>query len=342
MAPVYNNRRNNRRRRTRARIKAALIGIMALAALLFAILIATLIKSAIPSGEQVENPSTEQTEPPAPTVTISLPKEFIDQNTASECIVLYDVNSDTVLYSKNADKRCYPASTTKLLTCLVTLKFANNDTVFTVGDEIRLIDPQSSVAHLGRGNKLDLQTMLEAIILPSGNDAAYTAAANVGRIIKGDQTISTQDAIKAFCDEMNVMAKELGAKNSHFANPDGIHDANHYTTAADMALIGKAALNNPLLAQVVGEEKAVRSLLSGEAGITWYNTNYLLRSDNRFYFEGATGLKTGYTSEAGYCLAAAAERNGVKLIAVMMNSPNADGRFDDATGLFNVCFDSLN
>ncbi len=205
-----------------------------------------------------------------------------------------------------------------------------------------MIDPQSSIAHLGRGNKLDLQTMLEAIILPSGNDAAYTAAANVGRIIKGDENISTKDAIKAFCDEMNVLAKELGAKNSHFANPDGIHDDNHYTTAADMALISKAALEQPLLAQVVGEEKAVRSLLSGEAGITWHNTNYLLRTDNRFYLEGATGLKTGYTSEAGYCLAASAEKNNVKLIAIMMNSPNGDGRFDDAVGLFNVCFDSLN
>lgn len=340
MAPVYKNR-NNSRRRTRNRIKAALVGIMVLIVLLLGILICALVQPKTPATDEGGDTQTEQTKPASPTVTVSLPKDFIDRNTASQYIVLSNADTGEVIYSKNPDERCYPASTTKLLTCLVTLKYATADTVFTVGDEITMIDPQSSVAHLGRGNKLDLQTMIEAIILPSGNDAAYTAAANVGRIIKNDQTLSARDAIHAFCEQMNVLAKELGAKNSHFANPDGIHDDNHYTTAADMALIAKAALQQPLLAQVVGEEKAVRSLLVGEAGITWYNTNFLLRSDNRFKFEGATGLKTGYTGEAGYCLAASAKRNGVHLIAILMNAPNGDSRFDDAVGLFNVCFDSL-
>ncbi len=343
MAPLHNSRTRmkTKQQQRRNRIKAMLIGIAALLVLLVGILLCILLRpEKAPSTEP--DPSTDTPAPPEPpTASISLPKEFVDKNTASQYIVLYDANSGKTIYSKNADQRCYPASTTKLLTALVTLKHANENTVFTVGDEITLIDPQSSVAYLRQGHRLDLQTMLEAIMLPSGNDAAYAAAANVGRIIAGDETLGARAAVSKFCEEMNNVAKELGATASHFANPDGIHSDNHYTTAADMALIAKAALGNPTLAKVVNQEKVVRSFLSGESGVTWYNTNALLRSDSRFLFEGATGMKTGHTNEAGYCLAASAERDGVKLIAILMNADTADGRFEDATGLFNVCFDSI-
>ncbi len=342
MAPLHNNRTRmkTKRQQKRNRIKAMLVGIAALLVLLVAILVCILLR---PSEEPTPDPNTTDTPdtPDTPAISITLPQEFIDKNTASQYIVLYDATSNKTIYSKNADQRCYPASTTKLLTALVTLKYADTNTVFTVGDEITLIDPQSSVAYLRQGHRLDLQTMLEAIMLPSGNDAAYAAAANVGRIVAGDQTLNTRAAIARFCDEMNKLAKELGAANSHFANPDGIHSENHYTTAADMALIAKAALEEPLLAKVMGQEKVVRSFLSGESGVTWYNTNSLLRTDSRFLFEGATGMKTGHTDQAGYCLAASAERNGVKLIAILMNADTADGRFEDASGLFTVCFDSL-
>jgi D-alanyl-D-alanine carboxypeptidase (penicillin-binding protein 5/6) len=210
-----------------------------------------------------------------------------------------------------------------------------------VGDEIRLIDPESSVAYLRIGNRLDRQTMLEALLLPSGNDAAYTIAANVGRIIANDTSLSARAAISVFCNKMNEAAKGLGCENSHFANPDGIHDPNHYTTAADMARIAKHAYNQPLIATVMSEEKVTRVFLSGETGATWYNTNYLLRSDTRYLFEGANGMKTGHTSQAGYCLAASAEQDGAVLIAILMGAEQSYGRFEDATGLFTVCFDTI-
>ena len=342
MASLHHNRTpmKTKRQQRRNRIKAMLIGIFLLIVLLLGILISLILRAAKPEAPQ-ENEQPAPTEPPKPTINISLPKEFVDNNTASEYIVLYDVTSDKIVYSKNADARCYPASTTKILTALVTIKHANADTVFTVGEEITLIDPQSSVAYLRQGHRLDLQTMLEAIMLPSGNDAAYTAAANVGRIIANDQSLDTRTAISRFCEEMNAVAKSLGTKNSHFANPDGIHDDNHYTTAADLALIAKAALNEPLLAKVVGEAKVVRSFLSGESGVTWFNTNELLSTESRFLFEDATGMKTGHTDQAGYCLAASAERDGVKLIAILMNASSKDGRFEDAKGLFTVAYDSI-
>lgn len=342
MAPLHNNRTRmkTKQQQKRNRIKAVLVSIFVVLILLVTILLCILLR---PTDEPPTTPGTADTPdtPENPAVTITLPQDFMDKNTASQYIVLYDATSGKTIYSKNANARCYPASTTKLLTALVVLKHADANTVFTVGDEITLIDPHSSVAYLRQGHRLDLQTMLEAIMLPSGNDAAYAAAANVGRIIAGDNTLNARAAVARFCEEMNAMAKALGAENSHFANPDGIHSDNHYTTAADMALIANAALKQPLLAEIMGQEKVVRSFLSGESNVTWYNTNSLLRSDSRFLFEGATGMKTGHTNEAGYCLAASAERNGIKLIAILMHADTADGRFEDATGLFTVCFDAI-
>ncbi len=328
-----------RRRRKPNKQKLTLATIGVLAALVLTIVLCVTLRPA--STPNTDTPVTETQTPALPTVSMPLPQAFVDNNTASDYIVLYDATNNKTLYSKNADKQCFPASTTKVMTALVTLQYAAQDTVFTVGDEIRLIDPESSRAFLRVGNRLNLQTLLEAIMLPSGNDAAYTAAVNVGRIIAGNESLSAQAAIAKFCEKMNETAKSLGANNTHFVNPDGIHNANHYTTAADMLLICKAALENPTLAAVMGEEKVTRTFLSGETGATWYNTNYLLRTDTRYLYEGATGLKTGHTDEAGYCLTASAERDGVKLIAVLMNADNTSGRFEDATGLFTVCFDNV-
>ena len=179
------------------------------------------------------------------------------------------------------------------------------------------------------------------MLLPSGNDAAYVAATNVGRIIANNSSLSAKDAIAMFCREMNTTAAELGATQSHFANPDGIHNVNHYTTASDMLRIAKYAYAQPTIAAVIREAQVTRSFLSGESGVTWYNTNYLLRTGTRYYFDSATGMKTGHTDQAGYCLAASAEKDGVTLIAILMGGENSDGRFEDARGLFTVCFDAL-
>ncbi len=328
-----------RRRKKTNKQKPILAVIGVLAALVLTIVLCLTLRPA--KTPETQTPSPETQTPALPTVSLPLPQTFVDNNTACDYIVLYDATNNKTLYSKNADKQCFPASTTKLITALVTLQYADESTVFTVGDEIRLIDPESSRAWLRIGNRLNLQTLLEAIMLPSGNDAAYVAAANVGRIIAGNNGLSAQAAIAKFCEKMNEVAKSIGAKNTHFVNPDGMHNANHYTTASDMLLICKAAMNNPTLAAVMAEEKATRTFLSGETSATWYNTNYLLRTDTRYLYEGATGLKTGHTDEAGYCLTAAAERNGVKLIAVLMNADSTGGRFEDATGLFDVCFDNV-
>ncbi len=332
--PVY-----TARKRRKNRNRAVLVGVAVLLVVLLAIV---LIRALGGNGAPGENPEDAPDAPVAalPVVSMPLPQTFVDQNTASSHIVLYDLTSDKLLYGKNAEERCYPASMTKLLTAMVTIQSVPADTVFTVGDEIRLIDPESSVAYLRIGNRLDLQTLIEALLLPSGNDAAYTAAANVGRILAGNDGLSAREAVSVFCKKMNETAAALGATHSHFANPDGIHSDNHYTTASDMLLIAKAAYSQPLIAAAAAEEKVTRTFLSGETGATWYNTNYLLRSDNRLRYEYATGLKTGHTDQAGYCLTASAEQDGIKLLAVLFGSKTSSGRFEDAIGLFDVCFDS--
>ncbi len=331
---------SKRRQRKNPLLRMLWIGIFALIVII-AILCGVLIKRAnrSPVSDLPETPL--DTTPLIPALSMPLPQSFVDNNTASKRIVLYDLTADNILYTKNANERAYPASMTKLLTAAVAIKYAPSDTVFTVGEEIRLIDPESSIARLRIGNRLDMQTILEAMLLPSGGDAAYTIAANVGRIIANDTSLSAKAAVQVFCDKMNETAKELGCKDTHFVNPDGIHHQNHYTTASDMILIAKYAYEQPLVATVIGQEVVTRSFLSGETGATWYNTNSLLRTNTRYLFEGATGMKTGYTSQAGYCLAASAEKDGAVLIAILMGGENSYGRFEDATGLFTVCFDTL-
>lgn len=326
-----------RRRISRRQMKIRIVVVFLVAVVCVTTALVLLLHKPTPPPTPEDTPPAIQT----PAVTISLPQKFIDNNTASQYIVLYDATAGKTLYSKQADVKCYPASLTKLVTASVALKYANTDTVFTVGEEIRMIDPESSRAYLRMGQRLDLQTILEALMLPSGNDAAYTIAANVGRIIAGDENLATRSAIQTFCDKMNELARELGMKNSHFANPDGIHEADHYTTAADMLLVANHVCNQPLLAEVMKQGKVTRSFLSGESGMIWHNTNRLVQEDARYFMQEATGMKTGHTDQAGYCLAASAEDEGVRLITILMGADSNDGRFDDAQGLFTICYDSI-
>ncbi len=281
--------------------------------------------------------SSGDTSAPATTTRKTLPMEFISRNTASPYIILADITNDRVLYQKQADVKCYPASMTKLLTALVAIENAPIDTVITVGDEIRMIDPGSSVAFLTIGSKLTLEQMLMALLLPSGNDAAYSIAAHVGRLITADSSLNNRAAIDAFCNAMNQKAQSLGCTNTHFANPDGTHRDNHYTTAADMLKIAEAALGQEMIARIVSTSEVQVRLVSGQT-VNWMNSNKLVRENNAFSYAGATGLKTGSTDEAGYCLAASATRDGQTSIAIVMGATEEYSRWEDASGLLDISF----
>ncbi|MDD4658514.1 MAG: D-alanyl-D-alanine carboxypeptidase [Eubacteriales bacterium] len=244
-----------------------------------------------------------------------LPPAPETEELAAEAAFLLDVATGKVLYEKNADKALCPASTTKILTALLLLEAADLREVVEVGNEIYRIGPDSSVAKLKAGDHLTVAELVYALILPSGNDAAYTAAVYVGRSIGGFEYMDIDSAVEAFVALMNRRAKELGAINSNFVVPDGYDTPGHVSSARDLAIIAQAASRNDFLRQVAATAEYHWQ------GIRWGNTNRLLQQDYpNAYYPWATGLKTGYTAKAGHCLVATAKGGGRELIGVILKS----------------------
>jgi len=261
----------------------------------------------------------------------------IDMIIRSEYAIVYDIQADEVLYAKNADMQCFPASTTKILTAAVILDNVSEDFQFIAGDELDFVHPESSLAFVNKGNILDLSTMLDAIMLPSGNDASYVAAANVGRIIAGNDMIATEKAVQTFVDEMNRVAMYIGAENTHFTAPDGFHDDNHYTTVLDMLKITLYARQKPLLMESAGKPNKYATFISGEE-VSWENSNKLLHEYSDCYYMYANGLKTGMTDQSGYCVVATAERFEHDVVCIVFGAETSDIRWNDTIALLDAAF----
>lgn len=276
----------------------------------------------------------EETSAPAGEKDVEYP---IDMQISSKYAVVYDVTTNTVLYAKNAEEKCYPASTTKLLTAALALDYADEDFVFTAGDELDFVNPGSSLAYLNKGSQLSTEMMIDALMLPSGNDAAYVTAANIGRVIADNPNMSDEGAVKEFVNMMNRKAKRIGAQNTHFANPDGFHDDNHYTTAMDMLKIALYAKDCDMIAESVQKVELTQTFLSGEV-IYWKNSNVMINPYSQFYYCYSKGMKTGMTDEAGYCVVELAERYDHQIIAVVMGGENAAARWNDTIALLDKAF----
>ncbi|MBR5774316.1 MAG: D-alanyl-D-alanine carboxypeptidase [Clostridia bacterium] len=283
-------------------------------------------------------PSTSST-----TVTTTKPTTTTTQKPVSVSIqyvnnaLLYDVTNDKILFEKNASTKCYPASTTKLLTASVALYYMHGDTLMTVGDEIKMIGYDSSVCGLEVGYKLTLSQLITGLMMNSGNDAAYTIAVNVARFVSGNSNMSNSAAVKYFASLMNDFAKRLGATGSNFVNPDGYHDPNHYSTARDLLLIAKEAMKYSVVRNAGSTYEMKISTLSGE-WLTFKNTNSLINPNSQYYYPAATGLKTGMTYGAGYCLIATATKDGRTLLSIAMGASNDKGRCTDTINMFNAGF----
>lgn len=261
----------------------------------------------------------------------------IDMNIRSEYAIVYDVQADEVLYSKNAEEKCYPASTTKILTSAVILDTVPEDFMFTAGDELDFVHPESSLAFVNKGNILDLETTIDAIMLPSGNDAAYMAAANVGRYILDDEDASAEEAVEIFVDTMNRTAKLVGAENTHFSDPDGFHDDDHYTTALDMLKITLYAKDKPLL-KAAGEKPSRYAVFASGEEAYWDNSNKLILENSDCYYMYANGLKTGMTDQSGYCVVATARRFDHDVICIVFGAEASDIRWNDTIALLDAAF----
>lgn len=218
-------------------------------------------------------------------------------STSASAAILMDAGSGRVLYEQNADTRMLIASTTKIMTALVAIR--EGRLWDTVKVSRTAAYTEGSSMYLKEGETLTLETLLYGLLLCSGNDAAVAIAEHIGGSEAG------------FAQKMNETAASLGMKNSSFANPNGLDHEDHYSTARDMAILARAAMENETLARIV----STRTVTIG--GRTMTNHNKLLS-----YVEGCIGLKTGYTKAAGRTLVSCAERNGQRLIAVTLQDGN--------------------
>ena len=285
-------------------------------------------------------PATEsETEPPAPSPygMFGYDGNKINVSVSSPYAILIDANTNEILYiTGDPEARIYPASTTKLLTAIVAIKNCPTDEVFKPGDELSLVAKDSSVAYVKKNHELSLDMLIEGMMLPSGGDAAYVVAAGVGRKIAGDETLTGTAAVSVFMDEMNRYGKEvLGLRDTNFTCPDGYHDDDHYTTLIDIMTIARAAMSEPLIMKYAGMFKDDVRYASGHKN-TWTNTNLLLDPDSKYFYENATGMKTGTTDEAGCCLIASAAIGTKKVLAGVFGAENTKTRFNDGRTLLVV------
>ena len=269
-------------------------------------------------------------------------KKALDNEVQSHHVALYDVTADQIIYEKAATEKCFPASTTKLMTAVVSSKYLEKDDVITVGDEIYMIGYDSSVAGLQVGMKLTYEMMLDALLLPSGNDAAYTLAVATAKAYKQDDKLDNDECVKIFAELMNNAAKEMGCKGTHFTAPDNICQKNYSCKKyeATWELIATGHENDEASAEDGSSSEDEDGILPQEYSkeITWTNSNQLLEKDGGQYSEFATGMKTGYTDEAWTCVVSSAEMNGHKLIAVVMKSPSNFQKYHESNLMFKVGF----
>ena len=240
---------------------------------------------------------------------------------------VYDATRDRLVYVKGGDRIIYPASTTKLLAILAALTVLNPHEIVTAGTELSLVDEDSSVAGVEEGQALSVQMLIEAMLLPSGNDAAYVLAAAAGeRISEG--VVSGADAVPLFVAFMNEYGRSLGLVGTHFTVPDGLAFWDHYTTLEDMVLIGKAALACPIIRRFAA---TVHDRVTFESGQVreWTNTNPLLRPDSPWYRASVTGLKTGYLRHNS-CILLSVEAADSCYLVGLFGADNSDIRCADA------------
>lgn len=260
-----------------------------------------------------------------------------DISTVSDAIYLENLNNGAVVYEKNADQRQYPASTTKIMTFIITAENVSNwdETLVTITQNaLEGLDPDSTLMGLSEhiGEQVSVRDLLYGLMLPSGNDAALALAEHVG------------GSIAAFAEKMNAKAAELGCTGTHFANPHGLFDADHYSTARDMALIAKHAMNIPGFMEICN---TVYYTPDGFSSL--HNTNYMLDEEEEggvYYYPYTQGIKTGYLEEAGKCLVTSADKDGARYLCVCLGAAftfeeNVNYAMKDSADLYDWAFENL-
>ncbi len=248
----------------------------------------------------------------------------------SEAAILIDSKTGTILYSKNAYTKMYPASTTKILTAILAIEYFSLDEKLTASfDAVMSIPSGYSNAAIQVGEALTVKELLEVFLVHSANEAGYIFAESIS------------GSVSEFASLMNKKALELGCKNTHFTNPSGLHDKEHYSTAYDLAQIAKYCMKNETFRTIVSMPSCTIAPTDKYEERYFRNTNDMLNSRSQYYNENIIGIKTGYTSQAKNCLIAGFKKDDMELISVVLSAPaqvgakGLSGKFTDTQTLFD-------
>lgn len=270
-----------------------------------------------------------------------------DVDIQAKAVYLYNLDTESLIFEKNAEEPMYPASLTKIMTCILALEQTNDldaqectypnyvqDYLYSYGMQHGAI----SLGGLKAGEVLSMRQLLYACMLPSANEAAMIVADHIG----GSQ--------EEFCQMMNKRAKELGANNTNFVNANGLHDENHVTTAADMAKIALHAMELPGFMEIVSATFYDSGPTNMRENVTWNTTIKMQIPKNPSYFAGLRGIKTGSVPEAGDCFISTCTRDGFTYLLVIMGSNYLDaegnalpqrGAFVDTEAIYTDVFENL-
>lgn len=239
----------------------------------------------------------------------------------SESAVLLDSETNAVLYGKNADEKMYPASVTKIATAIYAIEKGDLDSISTVS--ANAVRQDGTRVYLVEGEQVPLKKLIQGMLINSGNDAAVAIAEHI------------DGSVDLFAEHINEYLKTvIGVKNTHFTNPSGLHDDNHYTTAMDLALITNYAMKNPQFAEIFGTK---RLHWEGQSWNTDLITHHLMLKGELPY-AGITGGKTGYTTVSKQTLATTADNGNLRLTAIVLKSDQKRDKYDDTAILFDYGF----
>ena len=255
--------------------------------------------------------------------------EELDVNAKAAIIV--ERNTGKIIYEKETQTKNYPASVTKILTAILAIENCQLDDVATVSQTaISNIPTEYIVAPLKVGEEIKIEDLLYALMLKSANDAAYVLAEHMGGSVEG------------FANMMNKKAEEIGCKGTHFVNPNGIHNENHYTTAYDLYLISDYAMKNETFAKIVSTYSYTLPATNKypNKDRVMKNTNEFINPNSGFYNKSVKGIKTGTTIPAGNCLITDATENGMDFITVVLGAQTANSKFTETSKMIGYAFNN--
>lgn len=267
--------------------------------------------------------------------TVSMAAEYWPSSVQVESpsAIVMELETGTILYEKNANEQLYPASITKIMTALVVMDNCELDEMVTFSAKA-VYENEGDTSHIARdvNEQMTVEQTLYGMMLESANECAWA----LGEHVAGD--------MDSFVEMMNAKAAELGCKNTHFSNPNGLPADDHYTSPYDMALISRAAFAKPKFAEIVGTKRYTIPPTNKHADPTPLNNHHCMINyykTNKYLYDYCLGGKTGYTDKAGSTLVTYARKDNMTLVCVVMNA-TAPAHYTDTRNLFDYCFDNFN